>query len=85
MKKSLERLALAGLLALAGCSAVPGFVANSLGLPFREKVVMSKLENNELLAMDDTTCMVSRGRYEDVDIGESVACLWSAHPRRDVP
>ena len=85
MKKSLRTAALAGLVALAGCSAVPGFVANTLGLPVREKVVMSKLENRELLAVDHTTCMVSRGRYDDVEIGESVACLWSAHPRRDVP
>ena len=78
-----KRLALAGILLLAGCSSVPGFVASSLGLPVDQKVLMSKRGPGELIAVDGTSCFVSTGRFESAEVGEHVTCFWSGERRRD--
>ena len=84
MTRTRRRLVLLALLPLAGCSGA-GFVANSLGLPVQHKVVMSKREPNELIAVDGTTCVVSRGRFDDTEISESATCMWSQERAPDVP
>lgn len=76
-KRFTKALALAACLGLAGCSSAYGFVANTLGLPVQPKTVMSKRDPNELIAVDGTTCIVSSGRYEEVEISERVSCFWS--------
>jgi hypothetical protein len=64
--------------ALTGCASfVAGFVGESLGIPLENKVVASKVEPNLLIATDQTSCQVSRGRWEKVKVGERVACTWT--------
>jgi hypothetical protein len=62
----------------AGCAnALAGFVGESVGIPLEEKVVASKVEPNLLIATDQTSCQVSKGRWEKAEVGERSLCMWA--------
>ena len=71
-------LAFAGLVAGSGCTVFQGIVAESLGVPLETKAVAYKQGTQELIATDGTWCLVSRGKFEDVEVGDAVQCTWSS-------
>ena len=68
-----------------GVAVVPLLSACSLPNPFGEpatrKVVAGKERPRTLVATDDTRCQVDQQRFDRVEIGEEVWCLW----RREAP
>jgi hypothetical protein len=68
---------------LSGCGFLQGVFAESVGVPLETKAVAYKHGAQELVATDGTSCFVSRGKFQDVDVGDRVQCTWSAEPPRD--
>ena len=84
MDRRLAALALcAALLGTSGCTVLQGVFAESVGMPVQSKAVAYKSDPQELIATDGTSCFVSRGKFEDVEIGDAVLCAWTSEPRRD--
>jgi hypothetical protein len=82
MRRTLLLLA-TGALVTSGCSALAAAFAESIGMPLESKAVAHKNRAQELIATDGTTCFVSRGKFEAVEIGDLVPCTWSSEPLRD--
>lgn len=77
MKRVISVLALSVL--LAGCvRTIAGIVGESVGVPLGDKVVSSKVEPNVLVAMDGTSCTVSKERWEKAEVGGRYFCSWSS-------
>ena len=74
-------LVLATALLLSGCSSmknmVTAFVGNKAGVPVEAKSVASKSEPTTLIASDRTTCNVSASKFQEIAVGDLIACLWS--------
>lgn len=65
--------------AATGCSSV---ATRPPGEPFgptrpSSKAVASKVEPNMLVAMDQSSCVVSKERWERAQVGEFHFCAWS--------
>jgi hypothetical protein len=67
----------------SGCSFLQGIFAESIGVSLENKAVAYKSGSQELVATDGTYCFVSRGKFEEVEVGDHVQCTWSSEPRRD--
>ncbi len=44
--------------------------------PAQRKVVVGKEPPNQLIAQDQTRCIVTERQFEEVAIGETVSCVW---------
>lgn len=64
----MRRIALLStVLVLGGCA--------HLG-PFAGKTVADKQRPNRLVATDGSTCVVSKERFDKVEVGRKVLCAW---------
>lgn len=58
-------------LLLAGCSILPGLPAG-----LSRKNVRAKVEPSEIVADDQSRCTVDYERFEEIEVGDGVWCLW---------
>ena len=64
-------------LATGGCGALVETAANSAGLQSPAKAVADKAPPDLLIAWDGTTCRVPEARFENIQIGQRVTCVWT--------
>jgi hypothetical protein len=69
--------AIALVLGVSGCGPLTEFVANSAGLPSPAKRVVDKAPPDVLVADDGSTCHVPPARFERIEPGDHVTCVWS--------
>ena len=77
----IARLLITAVLAagLAGCGLIE-FAANSAGLGSPSKRVEAKASPNTLFASDGTRCQVPEARFEQIEVGDHITCVWSGGP-----
>jgi hypothetical protein len=70
--------ALSLAMSVAGCAnTFGGLLGESLGVPLGSKAIASKVEPNVLVAVDQSSCVVSKERWEKARVGEFYLCAWS--------
>ena len=85
----IARLVISAALAagLAGCGPLIEFGANSAGLGSPSKPVHAKDPPDTLIASDGTSCRVPQARFEQIEVGDHITCVWSGGPssHRNLP
>jgi hypothetical protein len=76
---SIRRVAALVVLALglSGCGHLMESVANVAGLPSQSKRVSTKVPPTTLVAEDGTICQVPEVRFERIEAGDVITCVWS--------
>ena len=64
---------------LAGCGLIE-FAANTAGLSSPSKRVEAKASPNTLVASDGTSCQVPEARFDQIEVGDWITCVWSGGP-----
>lgn len=79
MKYRALQLAAVALVVLTttGCSVLAQIAGESVGVPLESKLIAAKSPPNTLIADDQSTCTVTRGRWEEAEVGDRHLCAWS--------
>lgn len=70
-------------LALPGCGHWLEMVGNSAGLDSPAKLVDTKVPPDLLVASDGSECRVPRSRFDHIQAGDVVTCVWTHGERPD--
>jgi hypothetical protein len=62
---------------LTACSPFLEVAANSAGLPSPTRLVEGKIPPDLLVARDGSRCRVPRARFEKIQPGQHVTCVWT--------